>query len=187
MHQVGDGFRVQHDGLDLILGDLDLDVLVDELQGLGAEGVPDETAGDVGQAHGLVDVGEPPVVGLVGSKHGIRADDLPQLRDHAVGESERVLGRGVGKGCLGLYEALVAADSAVHAGEERKCNADCRSDLGLQLLDVGDDLLDALVVKRQRPGHIIEDAEVVDDQPVGLVRRVDPVGARDRLEQGVLL
>ncbi len=44
---------------------LDLDVLVDEVEGLGAERMPDEPAGDVGGADGLVDVGQPPVVGLV--------------------------------------------------------------------------------------------------------------------------
>ena len=57
----------------------------------------------------------------------------------------------------------------------------------LQLLDVGDDLLDGLLVEGQRLGDVVEDAEVVDDQAVGLVGRVDPVGAGDRLQEGVLL
>jgi hypothetical protein len=60
-HQVLDGLGVEHDGLGP-LGDLDLDVLVDQLDGLGAQRVPDEPAGDVGGPHGLVDVGEPLVV-----------------------------------------------------------------------------------------------------------------------------
>ena len=44
-----------------------------------------------------------------------------------------------------------------------------------------------LLVERERLGDVVEDAEVVDDQAVGLVRRVDPVGAGDRLQEGVLL
>ena len=44
-----------------------------------------------------------------------------------------------------------------------------------------------LLVELERLGDVVEDAEVVDDQPMGLVRRVDAVGAGDRLQQRVLL
>src|SRR5680860_429140 len=48
-HQVLDGLGVEDDRFDA-LRDLDLDVLVDQVDRLGAKRVPDETAGDVGGA-----------------------------------------------------------------------------------------------------------------------------------------
>ena len=50
-----------------------------------------------------------------------------------------------------------------------------------------DDLLHALVVELECLGDVIEDAEVVHDESVGLRRRIDPVGPGDRLEEIVLL
>ena len=56
---------VENDGLQVRARHFYLDVLVDEVEGLGAERVPDEPSGDVGRADRLIDVGQPPVVGLV--------------------------------------------------------------------------------------------------------------------------
>ncbi len=177
---------VEDDRLQVRARHLDLDVLVDEVEGLGAERVPDEPSGDVRRADRLVDVGQPAVVGLVLAQHGVRADRLPQLGHDAVGEAEGVLLRVVGDRGLGLDQALVAADGAVHAGEEGQCRVDRRAELGLEFLDVRDDLLDGGLVELERLGDVVEHAEVVDDQAVGLVR-VDPVGAGDGLQEGVLL
>ena len=59
--------------------------------------------------------------------------------------------------------------------------------LVLQLLDVGDDLLDALLVELQRLGHVVKDADVVHDQAVRLLVAIGAVGAADGLQQGVVL
>ena len=55
-----------------------------------------------------------------------------------------------------------------------------------QLVDVRDDLGDAFLVELERLGHVVEDAEVVDDQAVRLRLAVGPVRAADRLEQRVV-
>ena len=49
-----------------------------------------------------------------------------------------------------------------------------------------DDLLHAFLVELQRLGHVVEDAEVVHDQAVGLLLAVGAVRAADRLQQGVV-
>ena len=43
-------------------------------------------------------------------------------------------------------------------------------------------LPDSPLIEGEGSGDVVEDAEVVDDQAVGLVRRVHAVGASDRLE-----
>ena len=53
-------------------------------------------------------------------------------------------------------------------------------------MQVGDDLLDALLVELQCLGGVIEDAEVVDDATEGLFRE-EPVGPADGLKEGVIL
>jgi hypothetical protein len=58
--------------------------------------------------------------------------------------------------------------------------------LVLELDDVGDDLAEAFFVEFERLGHVVEDAEVVDDQAVGLLVAVGAVGAGDGLQQGVV-
>jgi hypothetical protein len=50
---------VKHDGFKVITWYLNLHVAVDQLQGLGAEGMPDELAGVVAGPDGLIDVGQP--------------------------------------------------------------------------------------------------------------------------------
>ena len=48
-----------------------MDVLVDQLHGLRAEGVPEELAVAARRLHRLVDLGQPAVVLLVGAETGI--------------------------------------------------------------------------------------------------------------------
>ena len=57
-------------------------------------------------------------------QHRIRADRFPQLGHHAVCEAEGVLRRIVRDSGLGLDKALVAAEGAVDAGEERQRRVD---------------------------------------------------------------
>ena len=45
---------------------------------------------------------------------------------------------------------------------------------------------DALLVELDRLGHVVEDAQVVDDQAVGLRLAVGAVGAADGLQQRVV-
>ena len=106
------------------------DVLVDQVDGLGAERVPHKPAGYVGGPDRLVDVGQPPVVVAIRREHRVGADRLPQLGDDAVRQAEGVLRCVVGDRCLGLHEALVAADGSVDTGEERQCRVDRRARAG---------------------------------------------------------
>ena len=51
----------------------------------------------------------------------------------------------------------------------------------------GHDLLHGLFVEVQRPGHVVEDADVVHDQAVGLFLAEGAVGAADGLQEVVVL
>ena len=55
-----------------------------------------------------------------------------------------------------------------------------------RLDDIGNDLAEAFFVEFQRFGDVIEDAQVIHDQAVGLFVAVGAVGARDGLQQGVV-
>ena len=145
-HQVLDCLRVENDGLGA-LGDLNFDVLVDQLDGLGAEGVPDEPAGDVRWPDRFVDVGEPLVVIAECREHRIGAERLPQLGDHAVGEPESVLGGVVRDGSLRPYQPFVAADGQIDPRKECDRSGHRWGELFLQLLDVADHGLHRRVVE----------------------------------------
>ena len=58
--------------------------------------------------------------------------------------------------------------------------------LGDQLVNVGDDAGDALLVELDRLGDVVEDPQVVDDEAVRLGLAVGTVGAADRLQQRVV-
>ena len=52
-------------------------MLVDKLYRLGSQAVPEELAGVVDRADGLVDLAEPAVILLVGLKAGVGGQGLP--------------------------------------------------------------------------------------------------------------
>ena len=86
---------------------------------------------------------------------------------------------------MGCEQPLPGEVGSVDAGEPRQALRHRRAQFILQLVDVGDDLVDRLLVEGERLGHVVEQPEVVDDEPVALARR-DPVGATDRLEERVV-
>ena len=53
-------------------------------------------------------------------------------------------------------------------------------------MDIADDRAEALLVELQRLRDVVENAKVVDDEPVGLQIAAGAVGAADGLEQGVV-
>lgn len=69
---------------------LNVDVLVDEFDGLSTEGVPDELAGASGGLDRVVDLDQPAVVGLVRIQHRVRGDGLPKVAQIADGGGEGV-------------------------------------------------------------------------------------------------
>ena len=159
-----------HQRLQVVADGIDMHVLVDQLNGLGAQGVPEQLAVAAGRLDRLVNLRQPAVVRLRtarGTGSGdIASQSLP---------SDRIVGREsiphlvVRQALLRGDQPLVPADGPVHAGEEGQALLHRLGQLRLQLVHVGDDLLDALLVKVQRLRHVVEDAEVVDDQPVRLL------------------
>ena len=85
------------------------------------------------------------------------------------------------------HQALVAADAAVHAGEERQALLHLHRQRLAQLVDVRHHLLHGLLVEVQRPRHVVEDADVVHDQTVGLLLAEGAVGPADGLQEVVVL
>ena len=104
-------------------------MLVDEVDGLGAERVPHKPAGYVGGSDRLVDVGEPAVVVAIRREHRVGADRFPQLGDDAVRQPESILRCVLGDRRLRLHEALVAADRSVDTRKERQRSGDGRLEL----------------------------------------------------------
>ncbi|MNF79788.1 hypothetical protein D3C85_1304820 [compost metagenome] len=74
----------------------------------------------------------------------------------------------------------------INAGEKGQALLYGFGQLVLQLLDVANNLFDALVIELQRSGHIIKYAKVIHDQAMSLLLRVGPVHPTDRLQQSVV-
>ncbi len=58
--------------------------------------------------------------------------------------------------------------------------------LFLERRDIADDALEARLVEHECLCHVIEHAQIVDDQPVRLGAAIRAVGAADRQQQGVI-
>ena len=102
-----------------VIGDAaDMDVFVDQFGGLGSERVPEELADVVAAGfNGLIDAGEPAVVGLVLIENVGGAKGFPEF-----GEEDVVLGEGVAllivvDAVLGGFQALEAVDGLIDSGE----------------------------------------------------------------------
>src|SRR6266550_4756085 len=83
-------------------------------------------------------------------------------------------------------QALVSGDGAIDTREVGQAPLHSLRKLANQLADVRDDSGDALIIKLNRLGNIVEDAQVVDDQAVRLGLPVGSIRAADSLEQGVI-
>lgn len=65
-------FRIQHEGFNVIAHCLDVDVFVDQFDGLGSEAMPEQAAVAADGLHGFIDLRQPLEVLLVGAQAGIR-------------------------------------------------------------------------------------------------------------------
>ena len=160
--------RVEDQRLQVVTHRLDVDVLVDEFDRLGPQGVPEQFAVAAGRLHRFIDLRQPAVVLLVGAEARIGRERLPDGAEHGVLGGELVPRLVVGQALLRGHQTLVAAHGAVHAGEERQALLHLHGEGLAQLIDVADHLLHGLFVEVQGPGHVVEDADVVHDQAVGL-------------------
>jgi hypothetical protein len=77
VHQVAEHVDIEDDRLQVVARELDHDVLVDQIDGLGSQGVPDEAAGDVDGADRLIYIAQSVVVGLVLREQRVGADRFP--------------------------------------------------------------------------------------------------------------
>ncbi|CAB4759109.1 unannotated protein [freshwater metagenome] len=168
------------------------DVPVDEGDCFGAEAMPQQGVDHSGRLDGLVHLREPLVVGLVEVQDLVRVEELPQGGDGGEVGCEPVLRVDAGEPLDGVLQGHERRILSVDPVEP--CDRD--SDAVLELDGEGIDVDVALpsrvrVGGLERGGDLIAEADVVDDEPVGLLMpgrgvREPPVCAGDRLEQGVL-
>ena len=64
--------RIEHQRLNVVAHRFEVDVLVDQLDGLSAKRMPEQFAVAAGRLHRLVDLRQPLVVGLVGAQARVR-------------------------------------------------------------------------------------------------------------------
>ena len=117
--------------------DSTMDVLVDQLDGLRAKGVPEQLAVAARWLHRLVDLRQPPVVGL-GRGSGTGPATAPprwcRAREYSAANLSRI--SLFGRHCCAAHQALVAAHGAVHASEERQTLLHLHGQCLAQLVDV---------------------------------------------------
>ena len=111
---------IEHQGLQVVADGVDVDVPVDEVDGLGAERVPEELARAGRGFHRFVDLAQPAVVGLVRLQARIGRDRFPEAREEAVVGGEAVARGIVGQAFLGGDQPLVAGHGAVDAGNRAR-------------------------------------------------------------------
>ena len=157
-----------------------------QLDGLGPQGVPEQLAVAARRLHRLIDLGQPLVVLFIKAETGIWRQRLPQAGEHRVFRRELVPGLVIRQTVLCRDQPLVAANGSVHTGEERQASRHHAGQLFLEVIQIGDDLLHCLFIEIEGRGHVIEDAEVIHDQAVGLAG-INTVGAADGLQQVVIL
>ena len=85
------------------------------------------------------------------------------------------------------HQTLVSAYAAVHAREKGEAFLHLDRERLPQFVDVRDDLLHGLFIEVERARHVVEDADVIHDQTVGLFLAESPVGPADCLQEVVVL
>ena len=140
-------FGVQHDLVQVVADGVDVDVLVDQLDGLGAQRVPEQPARAGGRLDGDVDLREPAIVVLVGHQDRVGRERFPQVAEHAVVGGEGVAHVVVGQAVLRGEQPFVAGQAAVHAREVGQALLHGVGQLDLERLDVGDDPAEAFFVE----------------------------------------
>src|SRR6266478_4707979 len=110
--------RIHHKRLDIVAHGLDVDILVDEFDGLGPQGVPEQSAVAARRLHRFIDLRQPSVIFLVWTQYGVRRQRFPDRAEYRVLSSELVAQIVVREALLRGHEAFVAADAPIHAWEE---------------------------------------------------------------------
>ena len=113
---------VEHKGLQIVADGVDVDVPMDEVDGLGAEGVPEKSARSGRRLHRLVDLAQPAVVRLVRLQTRVGGERFPEAREVAVVGRETIAGRIVRQPLLGGDQSLVAGNrlqsGSIEAGQQ---------------------------------------------------------------------
>src|SRR5205814_3998325 len=97
-----------------------MDVLMDQLDGLGAKRMPDQLAVTARRLDRLVHLRQPPVVLLVLPEDGIGGDGLPKLSEEAVLTCEIVAHGVVREALLRSDQSLVAFLVPIYTRKERE-------------------------------------------------------------------
>ena len=148
--------------------------------------MPEKPAGPGRRFHRLVDLRQPAVVGLVLAQRRVGRDCLPEPAQIAVVPSKTIARLVVGQAVLRRDQPFVAGDRAIDSGKVSQALLHCIGKPAYKFVDVRDDASDAFLVELDRLGHVVEDAQVVDDQAVCFCFAVGSVGAADRLQQRVV-
>lgn len=179
-------FGVEDDFVEVVADSGDMHVLVDEFDGLCAERVPEQCARAAGRLDRDVDLREPAVVAFVFGEKRVGGDRFPQAGEITVIGGEGIAHVVIGQTFLGGDESFVAVEGAVYAREVGEAFLHGCGEFGLEVDDIRDDAAEACFVEFERLGNVVEDAEVIHDETVGLFIAVGAVGARDGLQQGVV-
>ena len=83
-------------------------------------------------------------------------------------------------------QAFIAFDSTVDPREIGEALLDGLGEPRYKLGDVGDDTDHPLLIELNGLGYVVEDPDVVDDQPMRLLLAVWAIGSADGLEQRVI-
>ena len=177
---------VDDERIEIVAHGFDVDVFVDEVERLRAEGVPQQFAVTAGRPDRFIHLRQPAIVVFVAAQNRIGRERFPQLGQHGIIGGEGIAPIVVGQARLRGDQAFVAADGSIETGEVRQALRQRAGQIGLQAIEVGDDVLHRFLVEVQRARHVVEDADVVHDQAVGLAGKRS-VGAADRLQQVVFL
>src|ERR1044071_2301121 len=113
---------------------LDMDMLVDQLDRLRAEAVPEELAVPTRRPHRLIHFAQPAVVAPVALEEAVGRERLPELREDRVVSREGVAPFVVRKALLREDESFVATDTAIHVGEICEARSHRQRELLLQLV-----------------------------------------------------
>ena len=119
------------------------------------------------------------------AKDGVRRDGFPQLSELREVHGEAVTLFVVGHALLGGEQPFPALHTSVNTREPSQALRHESLELPFELVDVLNDLDDALVVKGQCLSYLIEDSQIVDDEAVSLAR-CRTVRPTDGLKQRVV-
>ena len=177
-----------HQRLEVVAHRLDVDVLVDQFDRLRAERVPEQLAVAARRLHRFIDLRQPAVVRLVRRRAPGRATAPPRsCRARCIPRRTCPASRCSGRHCCAAISPRSRRRCDPRRGRTPRHFCICTGSSFRARRCCDDHLLHGLLVEIERLRHVVEDADVVHDQAVGLVLAVGAVGAADRLQQVVVL